>query len=389
VLPRLAIVLFVALAMADVGGSWVMAGALAAPAAQADEETPKADENDDSQPRIGREDEPEATEEPEEPGQADGLYESPNYGYQITYDAAVWQAQSEDDNPDDGYDQLFLANGVSLLGIFGDPDYTPETLDQCVADYVAGLEDNEANSDFAPLDEPDAEGSEAERSWTTINYVWESEDGEQFDYTRYFECIALGDGLTLVVIQDTPAEEYATEVEAREEVLRGFEMGGGQAASADETPERTEDEQRLEDAIEIIPVTDASHTEEPVEYEQTPPVGGPHSGTPQDCGFYDEPIGSEHAVHSLEHGAVWITYDPGLPAAEVAILEELAAGEPKLLVSPFEGLPAPVVASAWGVQLQLETADDPLLAAFIETFVEGDQAPEPNAACAGTSETAG
>lgn len=144
----------------------------------------------------------------------------------------------------------------------------------------------------------------------------------------------------------------------------------------------------LRATVKTFPIEDNAHTEEPVEYAQTPPVGGPHHPVPQDCGFYAEPVISEHAVHSLEHGAVWITYDPDLPAEEIAILEDLAGAEAKVLVSPFAGLPAPVVASAWGVQLQLETATDPLLEEFVKTFVAGDQAPEPRAPCAGTDETA-
>ena len=53
-----------------------------------------------------------------------------------------------------------------------------------------------------------------------------------------------------------------------------------------------------------------NHTKEPVDYPQTPPVGGPHNPIWQNCGFYSKPVRNEHAVHSMEHGAVWITYSP-------------------------------------------------------------------------------
>src|SRR5512135_382780 len=55
------------------------------------------------------------------------------------------------------------------------------------------------------------------------------------------------------------------------------------------------------------------HSEAPQQYPQTPPVGGVHSSVWQNCGIYDQPIRNENAVHSLEHGAVWITYQPDLP----------------------------------------------------------------------------
>lgn len=136
------------------------------------------------------------------------------------------------------------------------------------------------------------------------------------------------------------------------------------------------------EGVEVFEDLATDHTEGPVDYEQEPPVGGPHSGTPLTCGFYDEPVPAENAVHSLEHGAIWITFAPGLEEQDVDRLRGFAG--PKVLVSPWPGdLPAPVVASAWERQILLDGADDERLPAFIETFRDGDQAPEPFAACAG------
>lgn len=126
-----------------------------------------------------------------------------------------------------------------------------------------------------------------------------------------------------------------------------------------------------------------THVDTPVEYPQTPPVGGPHNPAWQTCDVYDAPVPSETAVHSMEHGAVWITYAPDLAADQVALLVAAQAAGPEVLVSPFDGLPTPVVASAWGKQLQLESADDPRLLEFVAFFSDGPQTPEPNTPCSG------
>lgn len=125
------------------------------------------------------------------------------------------------------------------------------------------------------------------------------------------------------------------------------------------------------------------HTSEPVVYEQTPPVGGPHDPVWQNCGVYDQPIRSENAVHAMEHGAVWITYRSDLAAEDVATLQELARGRRYLVLSPYPDLPAPVVASAWGVQVQVDRADDEQLSTFISRYMQGPQTPEPGATCSG------
>jgi Protein of unknown function (DUF3105) len=127
------------------------------------------------------------------------------------------------------------------------------------------------------------------------------------------------------------------------------------------------------------------HTSGDVDYEQSPPVGGPHNPVWQNCGFYDKPVRDENAVHSLEHGAVWITYTPDLPQDQVNELEDIAQRESYVLVSPYPDLPGntPVVASAWGKQVGLDGADDPDLESFIQAYEQGPQTPEPGAVCSG------
>jgi hypothetical protein len=127
----------------------------------------------------------------------------------------------------------------------------------------------------------------------------------------------------------------------------------------------------------------SDHVDGSVDSQQIPPVGGDHAAAPQNCGVYTEPIANENAVHSLEHGAVWIAYQPQLADKEIAALEDVARRQPYVLVSPYPELPAPVVLSAWGKQLSLDDAADPRLNQFIETFVNGPQTPEPGAACDG------
>ena len=135
------------------------------------------------------------------------------------------------------------------------------------------------------------------------------------------------------------------------------------------------------DGVVEYPDLSQDHVEQAVSYELIPPVGGEHNARWQNCGIYGQPIQNEYAVHSLEHGAVWITYQEGLPEAEVEQLRSAARGEPFVLLSPYPDLPSKVVASAWGVQLKMDSADDPRIKAFIDKYKRGPQTPEPGASC--------
>lgn len=161
-------------------------------------------------------------------------------------------------------------------------------------------------------------------------------------------------------------------------VLAGFILlAGGIILSAKAQPAA-----QLE-GLETFKNLDRGHTTAPVTYAQIPPVGGQHDSEWLNCGVYTEPVRNENAVHSLEHGAVWITYQPDLPAAEVQKLQEITRQGSYRILSPYPGLPSPIVVSAWGFQLKLQKADDARLNAFIKKYEQYPLGPEPGASCTG------
>lgn len=137
----------------------------------------------------------------------------------------------------------------------------------------------------------------------------------------------------------------------------------------------------------------ANHIEGDIDYSaqedyqgEIPPAGGAHNNTPQQCDVYEGPIRQEAAIHSLEHGAVWITYQPTLAEDQIAELRGHAEGDPYMMMSPYEGLPAPIVLTAWNHQLQLQSYDEDTVERFIRSYKnKRDITPEFGASCSGTT----
>jgi hypothetical protein len=134
------------------------------------------------------------------------------------------------------------------------------------------------------------------------------------------------------------------------------------------------------EGVDTIVIAATGHSDAPQTYPQVPPAGGIHNPVWAPCAFYDKPIENEKGVHSLEHGAIWITYRPDASRADLDVVTALVRGSKKILASPWvDGLPAPLVATAWGRQLRLQSAADPRLARFIGAYT--NQSPEPAAPC--------
>ncbi len=135
--------------------------------------------------------------------------------------------------------------------------------------------------------------------------------------------------------------------------------------------------------LQTFPGLTQNHVTGPVNYKQTPPVGGDHSPVPLNCAVYSEPVPNENAVHSLEHGSVWITYDPAAITGDQLTALRKEIPKTYAILSPYKGLPSPVVASAWGAQVQVGSVDDPRIANFIAKYRQSASAPEPGAPCTG------
>ncbi|MBA4864754.1 DUF3105 domain-containing protein [Streptomyces sp. PSKA54] len=128
-----------------------------------------------------------------------------------------------------------------------------------------------------------------------------------------------------------------------------------------------------------------NHVATAVDYPMTPPVGGDHNQVWMNCNgdVYTKAVKNENAVHSLEHGAVWVTYNSKASEADVKALEEKVKKTPYTLMSPVEDQQDPIMLSAWGKQRTVTGASDPNLDTFFQTYVQGKQTPEPGAACTG------
>lgn len=135
------------------------------------------------------------------------------------------------------------------------------------------------------------------------------------------------------------------------------------------------------EGIKEYSITDRAHVLGPVVYEQTPPVGGKHNSVWVACNgnFYDKPVIKEQAVHSLEHGAVWITYKNSLPEDQLSKLKEKVRGY--TFMSPFDEQESDIILTAWNNQLSIQSVDDPRIDEFLKKFRQGPQTPEPGATC--------
>lgn len=137
--------------------------------------------------------------------------------------------------------------------------------------------------------------------------------------------------------------------------------------------ETDQDPARRIPGIQVFDESDTTHVPatERVPYERVPPTGGPHDLVWAECTgtVYATAVRNENMVHSLEHGAVWIAYDPARVSGEaLQALVSRVQGQPYTMLSPYPELPAPISLQAWGHQLQVDDAQDPRIDQFLQAL---------------------
>jgi len=179
------------------------------------------------------------------------------------------------------------------------------------------------------------------------------------------------------VVEETTVEKAGPSGEAAElaraevggkEITNMMPAGGKKPDAAQPLPEDPPK------GIEVYPATTNYTVKGPIEYDREPPTNGNHDPLWQNCGIYEEPIEDRHAVHSMDHGVVWITYRPDLPEQQLETLRPYS-DENYVILSPYPGQNAPVTATSWRVQLELKGADDPRLRRFVNQFRISEIAP--------------
>ncbi|HEY0636628.1 MAG TPA: DUF3105 domain-containing protein [Pseudonocardiaceae bacterium] len=171
----------------------------------------------------------------------------------------------------------------------------------------------------------------------------------------------------------------------------GEDTGAGEpsaGSSADPSADAgAEDPSAGIEDIEIVDYPNKSHVTAPdrVAYDQAPPFGGPHDAVWAACNgaVYATAVRNEHMVHSLEHGAVWIAYDPArVTGAALDSLRATVTGQPYLMLSPYPGLDRPISLQSWGHRLKVDSPDDERIAAFVRALRANPAThPEPGATC--------
>lgn len=154
--------------------------------------------------------------------------------------------------------------------------------------------------------------------------------------------------------------------------LTAFAGSGGSG----DLPDRGD--QAIISQVQTEPASSTTHVEagSDIDYETLPPTGGPHYSSTVDAGFYEEPQPYGSLVHTLEHGAVVVYYDPAqLSSAAEEELRSYAnrhTGTWRSFVAvpnPEDDPEAAYVLTAWEKRLTMDEYDTEVVDAFVAEYI--------------------
>ncbi|MBB5155287.1 DUF3105 domain-containing protein [Saccharopolyspora phatthalungensis] len=177
-------------------------------------------------------------------------------------------------------------------------------------------------------------------------------------------------GVTVVAVFAAVIFGYVFTRWSAQESVRQAQAEAEKASAAFKPSPQNPDPSKTIPGITVAQYAAQQHvtSKQRVAYDHMPPFGGPHDGVWADCTgvVYPEPVRTENMVHSLEHGAVWIAYNPNrVDEAGLDRLKARVAGKPYTMMSPFPGMDSPISLQSWGHQLKVDNANDQRIDQFI------------------------
>ena len=169
-------------------------------------------------------------------------------------------------------------------------------------------------------------------------------------------------------------------------VYLAFFAGGSGGSGADGSgPAALEDlpqngDPALLEGVEQFPSEGNAHVSSgtQVQYNTSPPTSGPHYDSPASAGFYEagNAPAAGNLVHSLEHGAVVIYYDPSALSADQeqhlrSLTQQYTGTWASVIAVPTSAanVESPVVLTAWRHRLRLDGYDAATVEAFIAEYL--------------------
>jgi hypothetical protein len=155
-----------------------------------------------------------------------------------------------------------------------------------------------------------------------------------------------------------------------------FGTGGDGSATAAALPDRGDD--ALLSEVQSFPSEGTEHVAQgsEIQYETSPPTSGPHYTSTVSAGFYEESRAAGALVHTLEHGAVIVYYDPAALDQESRADLEALAGEYTgtwqsvvVVPNPAENPESPYVLTAWRHMLRMDGYDADVVRAFMAEYL--------------------
>ncbi|MFY9227820.1 MAG: DUF3105 domain-containing protein [Candidatus Microsaccharimonas sp.] len=113
-----------------------------------------------------------------------------------------------------------------------------------------------------------------------------------------------------------------------------------------------------------------------------PPTSGPHAG-PLSWGVYDTEVRDDRVIHNMEHGGIYVSYQPSLPKDQIEKLTNLLSApfsnsefQPtKIILAPRAANKSPIMLSSWLRSEALESYDEDKVVNYIKGNL--GKSPEP------------